>query len=121
MKTYETIREQQIPLGLEATSPVTALATASDSSTTTKKPRAVGRVDKRERLLRRPEVQRDTGLSRSGLYRKIAANEFPKAIHLSENSVAWVESEVAAWIARQIAASRGNAVKRSKKGVRGPA
>lgn len=116
MKSYEAIREQQIPLGLEATSPLAAIAAAS---TPTKKARAAGSVGKRERLMRRPDVLRDTGLSRSSLYRKIAANEFPPPIKLSEKSVAWVESEVTAWIARQIAASRCNSLTYSKKGLRG--
>lgn len=60
----------------------------------------------RDRLMRRPEVQRTTGLSRSSLYRLIAEGRFPASIRLSEKSVAWLASEVDAWIAERVAASR---------------
>lgn len=50
------------------------------------------------RLIRRPEVERMTSLSTSELYRRIAAGTFPKQITLGTKSVAWVESEVIAWI-----------------------
>jgi len=55
-----------------------------------------------ERLMRRREVQRMTGLSRSSLYRLIASKEFPPPIKLSEKCVAWLESEVSEWIASRI-------------------
>jgi prophage regulatory protein len=61
----------------------------------------------RERLLRRREVQRITGLSRSTLYRLIAAKDFPSGIKVSTNAVAWLESEVDHWIARRVAETRG--------------
>ena len=65
----------------------------------------------RDRLMRRPEVQRTTGLSRSSLYRLIAEGRFPASIHLSEKSVAWLASEVDGWIAERVVASRNkNAV-----------
>lgn len=70
----------------------------------------------RDRLMRRIEVQKDTGLSRTVLYRLIAAKDFPSQIHLSANSVAWLRSEVDAWIADRVAASRKPAVKSSAKG-----
>jgi len=61
----------------------------------------------RDRIMRRREVQRTTGLSRSSLYRLIAAGGFPSSIQLSANAVGWLEAEVSAWIAGRIAASRG--------------
>jgi prophage regulatory protein len=60
----------------------------------------------RDRLMRRPEVERATGLSRSSLYRLIAEGKFPSSIRLSEKSVAWLASEVDGWIAERVAASR---------------
>jgi len=60
----------------------------------------------RDRLIRRPEVQRLTGLSRSSLYRLIAEGRFPASIQLSEKSVAWLASEVDGWIAERVGASR---------------
>ena len=56
-----------------------------------------------ENFLRRPEVERRTGLSRSTLYDKMDTGEFPKPIRLSGRSVAWLESEIADWMAQQIA------------------
>lgn len=63
-----------------------------------------------ERFIRRREVQRLTGLSRSSLYRLIAEKDFPPAIQLSTNTVAWLESEVNAWILDRVAASRKHPV-----------
>ena len=58
-------------------------------------------------LLRRPEVERRTGLSRSAVYAAIKSGDFPKPVQLGPMSVAWVEHEVSDWINRKIAASRG--------------
>jgi prophage regulatory protein len=57
----------------------------------------------RDRFMRRPEVQRISGLSRSSLYRATARKEFPESIQISTNAVAWVASEVDAWVAARIA------------------
>ena len=62
-----------------------------------------------DRLMRRPEVQRVTGLSRSSQYRLIAEGDFPSPIRLSANTVGWLASEVDAWVARRVAASRNKA------------
>lgn len=69
----------------------------------------------RDRLMRRSEVQKDTGLSRTVLYRLIAAKDFPSQVRLSANTVAWLGSEVDAWIAERVAASRAAAAKPSAK------
>lgn len=58
------------------------------------------------RLLRRPEVERLTGLRRSTIYELIREGRFPKSIQLSKKSVAWVETEIYEWIATRIKASR---------------
>lgn len=63
-----------------------------------------------ERFIRRREVQRLTGLSRSSLYRLIAEKDFPPAIRLSSNTVAWLESEVSTWIRERVEASRQSTV-----------
>jgi len=64
-----------------------------------------------DRLMRRAEVLRVTGLSKSALYRKIGDRTFPSAIALSIHSVAWLESEVEAWIGSRVAASRPEGAK----------
>jgi prophage regulatory protein len=57
-----------------------------------------------ERFLRRPEVERATGLGRSTIYEKMATGEFPKSVPLSGGAVGWLESEIAKWQASRIAA-----------------
>lgn len=59
-----------------------------------------------QRFMRRPEVQRLTSLSRSSLYRLIAAGEFPAPIRLSAVSVAWLATEVSLWISERVAHHR---------------
>jgi prophage regulatory protein len=58
-----------------------------------------------ERLLRAAEVERQTGVSRSQLYRLMSAGKFPKPVTLYGKAKAWPESQVQAWIAARIAAS----------------
>ena len=55
-------------------------------------------------LLRLREVCRRTCKSRSEIYRRIAAGEFPEPVKLGERASAWPEHEVTAWIASRIAA-----------------
>ncbi len=61
-----------------------------------------------ERILRRPELERFTGLPRSTIYDKIAKGEFPRPIQLSSRAVGWIESEVLHWQQARLAA-RGRA------------
>ncbi len=63
-----------------------------------------------QRLLRLPDVCAQTGASRAQIYRLIAAGEFPGPVKLYGKASAWPESEVQAWIADKIKASRGGAV-----------
>lgn len=51
------------------------------------------------RLLRVDEVTDRTGLSRTTLWRKERAGEFPQRVKLGPNAVAWREEEVEEWIA----------------------
>jgi prophage regulatory protein len=60
-------------------------------------------VEKTMRLLRRPQVEAKTGKSCSSIYAGILAGTFPAPIETDENSVAWVEEEIDAWIAARIA------------------
>ena len=55
-----------------------------------------------ERLIRIGEVKRLTGVSTATLYRKIAANEFPRPVQLGAVARAWPLSEVQNWIAGRI-------------------
>lgn len=58
------------------------------------------------RILRRRQVETQTGLARSTLYQLIAEGSFPKQIHLGPRSVGWLASEVEGWLAARIAESR---------------
>lgn len=50
-------------------------------------------------LLRREEVSRRTGLSRSVLYARMKLGQFPRPVYLTPSTPAWLDSEVTAWIA----------------------
>lgn len=52
-----------------------------------------------ETLLRRPQVEARTGLSRSTIYDWIKRGQFPKPVALSTRLVCWRQSDVDAWIA----------------------
>ena len=67
------------------------------------------------KLLRRPDVESMTGLKRSSIYNKLNPKckhfdpAFPRPINLSasdKGSVAWIASEIIAWIEIRIEASR---------------
>ncbi|SUZ32826.1 hypothetical protein ROE7235_02589 [Roseibaca ekhonensis] len=51
-----------------------------------------------EKLLRRPEVEARTGLSRSTIYAWISAGEFPQPVKLGARLVAWRESDIGDWL-----------------------
>lgn len=66
------------------------------------------------RLIRRTQLQDQAGISRSTIYARLDPKspqydpDFPTPIQLSPNStsIAWVEAEVQAYIAKRIEASR---------------
>ena len=51
-----------------------------------------------ERLLRRAEVLRLTGLSKSMLHKMVGEGTFPAPVRIGKRAVAWRESEVLDWI-----------------------
>ncbi len=57
-------------------------------------------------------IEHLTGLSRSSLYRLIAANEFPRPVNVSKNAVAWLSSSIEEWMAACIAAAQATQAKR---------
>lgn len=63
-------------------------------------------VPSRISILRRPEVEARTGLSRSTIYLKVAQGSFPKPINLGPRAVGWLAAEVDAWLQQQVTASR---------------
>jgi prophage regulatory protein len=68
------------------------------------------------RFLRLPEVRNRVPYSRATIYRLITAGRFPRPYSLGARAVAWLESEVDAWIAARVEAAQmqqGNAPARS--------
>jgi len=59
-----------------------------------------------EKILRLPAVKDRTGLSRSSVYEKISAGDFPKPVSLGARAVGWLESDVDAWIDDRVAVTR---------------
>lgn len=57
-----------------------------------------------ERFMRLPEVIHVCGLSRSTIYDLISRDAFPAQISLGGKNVAWLASEVSAWMNKRIAA-----------------
>jgi len=54
-------------------------------------------------LLRLRAVCASTGLSRSELYRRLRADEFPRPVRLSKQAIAWASNEIQDWIDARIA------------------
>lgn len=57
-------------------------------------------------ILRRKQVEEQTGLKRSTIYDYLKNNTFPKPIKLGGKSAGWIESEIQEWIMEQIKKTR---------------
>jgi prophage regulatory protein len=57
-------------------------------------------------FLRRKDVQIRTGLARSTIYLYVQQGSFPKPVTLGPRAVAWLESEVSAWITERVRIAR---------------
>ena len=51
-----------------------------------------------DRLLRRREVERITGLSRASIYRLMRSGSFPLPVKVGPTAVRWKECDIADWI-----------------------
>ncbi len=51
-----------------------------------------------DRILRRPDVEARTGLSRSTLYAMMAEGAFPQPIRLGKRAVGWKDAAIAEWL-----------------------
>ncbi|MGL5040136.1 MAG: helix-turn-helix transcriptional regulator [Aeromonas sp.] len=61
------------------------------------------------RFIRMKEVCAKVGLAKSTLWELVARGQFPQKVHLGERTVAFIESEVDAWMAERIAARSAKA------------
>ncbi|MEM6961978.1 MAG: AlpA family transcriptional regulator [Myxococcota bacterium] len=55
-----------------------------------------------DKILRRPEVERATGLSRSTIYSMMASQSFPRPIRIGARAVGWRESDIRKWLQERI-------------------
>ena len=63
-----------------------------------------------DHMLRREEVQKRTGLSRSAIYRLMREGDFPLPQRVGQRAVRWRESNIEAWLAsRPLATGRRKA------------
>ncbi len=53
-------------------------------------------------ILRRKQVEKRTGLSRSTIYLRIQEGTFPRPINLGVRAVGWLENEIEAWLAERM-------------------
>lgn len=60
------------------------------------------------RLIRRAEVEHQTGLSRSSIYRLISSGDFPRPVPISPGGKRWDESEVQSWIQEKVSEARNH-------------
>ena len=58
------------------------------------------------RILRRPLVEAQTGLSRSKIYDLVAREQFPRPVKIGARAVGWIEADIAAWINQKIDAAK---------------
>ena len=66
---------------------------------TSLRPRTVDEVmTMNDMLLRRQEVERIVGLSRSSIYRLMQDEDFPRPVRVCRSAVRWKESDVKVWL-----------------------
>jgi len=53
------------------------------------------------KFLRRPQVERLTGLSRSSIYAMVADGSFPKQVKVGRRAVAWREADILEWMVQK--------------------
>lgn len=51
-----------------------------------------------ETILRRPDVEKRSGLSRSTIYQLMTEDRFPRPVRLGKRAVGWRESDIAKWL-----------------------
>jgi prophage regulatory protein len=57
------------------------------------------------RLLRLPRVKDRVGLGRSSIYALMSRGQFPQSVSLGSRAMAWLESDVDAWIQTKVDAA----------------
>lgn len=63
-------------------------------------------IQQERRFLRLKQVKQQVGLGRTCIYEKIARGDFPRPVALGARAVAWLSSDIEAWMEDRVAASR---------------
>jgi prophage regulatory protein len=58
------------------------------------------------KLIRLSDVRKRVPFSRSAIYLLVSQGKFPKPVNIGPRAVAWIESEIDAWVQARIAESR---------------
>lgn len=62
-------------------------------------------------ILRLKHVQRRLALSRSAIYARLAARDFPQPIQLGPRAIGWRQSDIDSWLESRTRQSHNQAVK----------
>ena len=54
------------------------------------------------KIIRRPAVEEQTGLSPTTIWREEKAGRFPKRVQITANAVGWYQDEITAWVHARI-------------------
>ncbi|MBR7710913.1 AlpA family phage regulatory protein [Microvirga sp. SRT01] len=49
-------------------------------------------------MLRRPEVEKTVGLSRSAIYAAMSRSDFPRPVQIGRRAVAWRSTDIEHWL-----------------------
>ena len=60
-----------------------------------------------DRFIRWPDVKTSTGLSRATIWRLEKAGKFPRRKLIGAKSIAWLQSEISAWMETRATVGRG--------------
>jgi prophage regulatory protein len=58
-------------------------------------------MEKRARIIRKPELHSMVGLSDSTIWRLEKAGKFPGRLNLGGSAVGWIESEITEWLQKK--------------------
>jgi prophage regulatory protein len=58
------------------------------------------------RFLRLPKVKDRVGLGRSTIYSLVGRGQFPRPVSLGDRAMAWLESDIDAWIQTKVEAAQ---------------
>jgi prophage regulatory protein len=72
----------------------------------TDRPSQVDSTASLPQMVRLPAVLQATGLSRTTIYRMVAAHTFPAPVRLAKRAVGWLLDDLLQWIAARLGSSR---------------